>query len=442
VLPYTINFTLKMQWQPTNDVAITIGYTGNRGRHSVIPIPFNEPGIATPSNPIHGETASYGYQVLNTSSVAGSNGDGKIYNPISSEPWDTADGGNVDFRTPYVGYSPNAALFKTVGVSSYDGLETHLDKRLSHNLQVGASYTWSHTLDEQSDIGLFFTGNNPNHLRDSWASADFDRTNVFNADFQASLPNTARKGSLLSYIANDWTLTGLGTVQSGEPYSLYEFNGAVGSLYFGNYPTLMNPILPISTPGNPRAAVTGNKGAFRGAPAPGSTAAYFPAIDPSYVTIPYITPGAKGVPACTGSEPCDYYETDFTTGQRNIFRQSIQKRVDLSLRKVFLAGSHTTLQYEFNVYNVTNTSSFDVPMNSASIGQASVGEENEQYGQVAAPNSQSATVISGVQNQLYTLPNTNGTHGQATQLTNSQLGSVLGTIGSNRLITMGIHITY
>ena len=25
------------------DLAVTIGYTGNRGRHAVIPIPFNEP---------------------------------------------------------------------------------------------------------------------------------------------------------------------------------------------------------------------------------------------------------------------------------------------------------------------------------------------------------------------------------------------------------------
>ena len=47
VLPYTINYTLNVQWQPTNTVAVSIGYTGNRGRHAVIPIPINEPGIAT-----------------------------------------------------------------------------------------------------------------------------------------------------------------------------------------------------------------------------------------------------------------------------------------------------------------------------------------------------------------------------------------------------------
>jgi len=432
-LPYTMNFNFKMQWQPVNDVAITLGYTGNRGRHAVIPVPFNEPTIATASNPVWGQTASYGYQVLNADSVAGSNKDGNFYNPISTEPWDTADGGNVDFRTPYVGYSPNAALFKTAGVSSYDGLESHLEKRLSHNVSAGLSYTWSHALDEQSDIGLFFTGNNPNNLHQSWASADFDRTQVFSANFQASLPDVARKNSLLSYAVNGWNLTGLGTVQSGEPYSLYEFYGAVGSLYFGNYPTLANPVLPIKNGGNPKAAKTGNVGAFR---TPGKD--YIPAIDPSQIDIPYINPGEKGIPACTGAEPCDYYETDFSTGQRNIFRQTAQKRLDLSLRKTFTATDHVKVQYEFNVFNVTNTSSFDVPMNQAEIGQAYVGDENENYGQVAASTNSDVKTI---QKQLYVLPKTSGS-GTSTTVTGSQIGSVLGTIGSNRIVTMGIHITY
>ena len=132
-----------------------IGYTGNRGRHAVIPLPFNQPGIATPTNPIWGETASYGFEVLNQNSLS----DGYDYDPIPGEPWNTEDGGNTDFRSPYVGYSPSATLFKTAGNSAYDALETHLEKRLSHHFQAGASYTWSHTLDEQSDIGLFFTGN-------------------------------------------------------------------------------------------------------------------------------------------------------------------------------------------------------------------------------------------------------------------------------------------
>ncbi len=63
-LPYTLNQMLDIQWQPRNDLSIEIGYVGNFGRHQVIPIPFNQAQIATPSNPIHGQNYTYGYTVL------------------------------------------------------------------------------------------------------------------------------------------------------------------------------------------------------------------------------------------------------------------------------------------------------------------------------------------------------------------------------------------
>ncbi|HME58448.1 MAG TPA: carboxypeptidase regulatory-like domain-containing protein [Terracidiphilus sp.] len=468
VLPYTMNYTLNVQWQPLNDLAITIGYTGNRGRHAVVPVPLNEPGIATPTNPIHGETATYGFQVLNENSFTGFD-----YNSIAGEPWNTADGGNTDFRAPFVGFSPNAALFKTVGNSAYDALETHIEKRLSHNFQAGVSYTWSHALDEQSDIGLFFTGDNPNNLRDSWASSDFDRTHVFSVNFQASAPNMAKAHSLASYFANDWHLTGIGILQSGEPYSLYEFYGAVGSVYFGNYPTLMNPVIGIKNPAHPKTALTGNSGPFRT-----SGGNYIPAIDPTQIAINYVAPGQMGVPISTGSDPSDIYETDFAPGQRNLFRQSMQKRLDISVRKDFHVSERISLQYQLNVFNVTNTTSLDVPMNQGQIRQnsacsasaASAGNNCEpgtyyyvNYGQIVTGNNTTDqnsalarldqipyTTGSGTTLQIPTLtPLGTGTCTTPYNVNSSgcpnnaaNFGSVLGTIGGNRAFTMGMHITF
>jgi hypothetical protein len=39
-LPYVIDFSLGLQFQITKSIAATVGYTGNRGRHGVIPVPF------------------------------------------------------------------------------------------------------------------------------------------------------------------------------------------------------------------------------------------------------------------------------------------------------------------------------------------------------------------------------------------------------------------
>jgi hypothetical protein len=471
VLPYTINYTLNMQWQASSTVAVTLGYAGNRGRHSVIPIPINEPGIATASNPIWGETATYGMEVMNQNNEVGPNYD---YAPISVEPWNTFDAGNTDFRTPYVGFSPNVADFKTVGVSGYDALEAHIEKRLSRHFQLGASYTWSHSLDEQSDIGLFFTGDNPHRLRDSWASSDFDRTHVFTGNFQVEIPDAVRNRNALSYLTNGWHLTGIATLQSGEPWSLYEFYGAVGSLNFGNYPTLMNPVLGIKDPKNPKSALTGNGGKVRD-----PNGNYIPYIDPKQVAISYVAPGTNGVPVSTGDDPSDIYQTAFNVGQRNIFRQAAQKRLDLSFRKSVKITEKVKAQFELNAFNVTNTTSPDIPQDQAQIRQnngcsasaVSQGYNNCStyrsylgYGQVVTSNStvdqQSALTnldqvpVSTGSGKSTTLPLQLGV-GQGTCTASATVagqnycpnnaanfGSVTGTIGGPRSFTMGMHVTF
>ena len=478
VLPYTMNYTLNVQWQPARTVAVMLGYTGNRGRHSVIPIPFNEPGIATATNPIWGETSSYGMEVMNQNNQVDVNYD---YAPIAVEPWNTADAGNTDFRAPYVGYSPNSADFKAVGVSAYDALETHVEKRLSHNFQLGGSYTWSHSLDEQSDIGLFFTGDNPKRLRDSWGSSDFNRTHVFSANFQVDVPNAIKEHNLASYLTNDWHLTGIGTLQSGEPYSLYEFYGAVGSINFGNFPTLMNPILGIKDPKHPNTALTGNKGASRG---PGGS--YIPALNPSQIAIQYLAPGTDGIPVSSAAsgDPQDIYETAFNGGQRNIFHQSPQKRLDFSIRKGFKVTEKVRAQYEFNIFNLTNTTSLDIPQDQAQIRQnngcsataisASGGYQNCNkyrtylgYGQVvtssASTDQQSAlgnldqvpfATGSGKSLQLPLTLSLNPSQGTCTipglTIANTStcpnnaanFGSATGTIGGSRAIVMGFHVMF
>lgn len=457
VLPYTMNFSFNVQWQPRNDLVVTLGYTGNRGRHAVIPIPFNEPKIVTPSSPgmiggksphPSGETYSYGMNVVdfNNPSPFPSNYGDTTYNPIPGEYWNTLDGGNTDLRTPYIGFSPNSAMFETSGNSAYDALETHVEKRMSRHFQVGGSYTYSHTLDEQSDIGLFFTGDDPAHLRDSWASADYDRTNVFTANFLVTLPDFARKQSLLAEVVNGWNMSGVAIVQSGEPYSLYEFYGAVGSIRFGNYPTLMNPVLPVA---NRNAAKTGNSGARR----PGGN--YQPALDPGQIAIQYLKPGVDGIPTET-SGPQDTYETDFVPGQRNIFRQSSQQQLNLSFRKDFKVTERFVLQGQFNIFNIFNTPSFDVPQNQAQIRQdyacasayqSVCSDEDLNYGQIGTTAADQTTNngrgSAGL--SLDRIPTATGS-GSSTIIpytsSNANFGSVTNTIGSNRMVTWGFRLTY
>jgi hypothetical protein len=409
-LPYTGNFAFDIQWQPRNNLAIDLGYVGNRGRHGVIPVPFNQPGIATASNPIHGETFSYGQQATDT------NG-----NPLTTEPDSTFDGGNTDLRTPFLGYSINSVSYRAAGVSAYDALQLHVEQRLSHGLQVGFSYTYSHSLDEQSGLGLFYNGNNALNLRDGYASSDFDRTHITNFIYTYDFPKTAGESTLLGRFTNGWRLSGLTVLQSGQPYSVEDFSGTVGSIFYGpGNDGITNPIIPLAAGFTAKTAKTGHSGAFVDSSGNGL------ALNPAAFGIPLIQPGQQGVPNCgvstAGAPVCDIFETGFTTGQRNIFRQAFQKRADISLIKNTKITERVSARYTFDVYNLTNSSSFDIPGNSIGLGLFNFQVPYD-------PNQSTAT---NLLNQYQPLSQSN----------NQGLGQVTNTIGGPRNIQMSLHIVY
>jgi len=352
-LPYTINDTLDIQWQPRNDLAIEIGYVGNLGRHGVIPLPFNQPGIASPSNIIHPNSKypqqyTYGYTVTDSSG-----------NPISlpnnqGSYLVTYEGGNVDLRVPYIGYSAESETYTAAGVSAYNALQTHIEKRMNHGLQFGFSYTYSHALDEQSGMGLFFNGNNPLNLRSAYGSSDFDRTHAFNLSYVYQVPKFFSVSSVKGKIADGWSVEGSAVLQSGQPYSIIDYTGAVGSIFYSVYDGITNPIVPLKAGCTAKNAVTGATGAFGTA-----------ALNPACFTLPLLNPGDLN-----GAIPAgDTFETNFTNGQRNIFRQSWQRSATISFVKLTQLTERFSVKYTLDIFNLTNTSSFDVPIDDVSQNQ-------------------------------------------------------------------------
>jgi len=386
-LPYTMNYTFDIQWQPRRDLAIDIGYVGNTGRHEVMPIPFNQAGIATPSHPIHGQHYTYGYTVLDQN-----------FNPLTlpdgTQMLATYESGNDDMRVPYIGYSAESESYKAIGVSNYNALQTHVEKRLSHGFQMGFSYTWSHALDEQSAMGLFYNGNNPLDQRSAYASSDFDRTHVMNFNYHYQFPNFVRGNGLGGKIANGWAIQGIAVIESGQPYSVIDYTGAVGSIFYGTTDGIINPVVPLAPGCTAYNAITGASGA-------GAT----PALKASCFTLPLLQPGDLG----GAIPPGDTFETNFTSGQRNIFRQAWQKRADISLVKDLRFTERVALKYSLDVFNVTNTTSFDIPIDNVS--------QNQYYNDFPVEGT-----------QLYNAP-----YG---------LGATNKTIGGPRQIQMALHLTF
>jgi hypothetical protein len=365
-LPYTQNWTLDVQFQASNNWMFEIGYVGNHGNHEVLPIAFNQPQIATPTNPVNGQTYSYG----GTSPLANQNYYGGVPLPLDSEPVYTNEyAGNAPLRVKYVGYDMNSVLYEAEGVSNYNALQAQVHKRLSMGLQLTASYTWSHTLDEQSGLGLFFTGNNPLNPRSGYASADFDQTHVFLVNYSYTTPNLAKDEALGRWV-NGWIIAGQTVAQSGEPYSVYDYSGSVASLYYGTSNYIGNPIVPL-LPG-----VTANQAKLQGTLGvnPGK-----PVLNVADFGPQFVAPGTDGVPPCDATG-CDYFESVYGNTGRNIFRGPFQVRFDMSLAKDFAIKERFHLRFEADAFNIFNHPDFDTPNNDVDFfpnyeGPASVPPE-------------------------------------------------------------------
>jgi hypothetical protein len=379
-LPYTQNWTVDVQYQPNSTWLFDIGYVGNHGTHLVLPTPFNQPEIATPQSPVNGQMYSYG-------GVAGVTLDNE---PISTNEY----AGNAPIRVPYPGYDMNSVLYEADGISNYNALQLQAKKRLSFGLQLTASYTWSHALDDQSALGLFFTGDNPLVPRDNYATSDFDQTHVFLINYIYNTPNLIKENDMLGKVLNGWMIGGQTVAESGQPYSVYDYSGSVGSLYFGTTDEIGNPIVPLKpgvTPG--QAELQGTTGVNAGKPVL-NAADFMPQ---------FVAPGTHGVPPCDASG-CDLYESVYGTTGRNTFRGPFQVRFDMMAAKQFALTERFQLRFELDAFNIFNHADFDTPNNDVTF----------------FPNYQ----------------------GPPTIPPQGSLGYIQHTIGSPRFLQFGLHLTF
>jgi hypothetical protein len=404
-LPYSENWVLDLQWQPRNDLVMTLSYVGNHGVHLTIPVPFNQPGTATPSNPIHGQTSTYGLNVIPSENIF------TLVQGFSS--------GNIDLRVPFIGFDPNSQYSKAAGISNYHALQFHVTKRTSHGLTLSGSYTWSHAMDEESGEQLFYNGNNPLNLRTGYANSDFDRRHVFIVSYQYELPKWNSLHGWASHLINGWGTSGLVAAESGQPYSVIDFSGGAGSIFFGSGNDFVtNPLVPIGGVGS----VPGAKPVLQGTLGvdPGK-----PVLNPLAFGIPLLTPN----PATNGIPIGDNLETGFGAASRNIFVSPFQSRVDIAVFKNFKLTERFRLRFDAQAFNIFNHPSFDTPNNNVEYNPSF--NNPPTYGPGGAnpfppPGTQhNCTVDLG-----YVCP------------PSGSLGVIQHTIGSPRFMQMSLHLTF
>ena len=124
-----------------------------------------------------------------------------------------------------------------IGNGNYNGLQTSLQKRLSHGLTFRSAYTWSHTIDNSdsafsnstTDAGarVFLDPNGNPLLGDNRGNADQDIRQIFAFASMYELPfgRGRQLGSnwspALNHILGGWQWNNIVTLQSGTPIDLY-----------------------------------------------------------------------------------------------------------------------------------------------------------------------------------------------------------------------------
>jgi hypothetical protein len=136
----------------------------------------------------------------------------------------------------FKGPRPNPNLGATTDIfsgisSNYNAFTAQVNHRLSHHVQFGANYTWSHALDYGQNGTTFNDTNDllsPFNIKGEYGNSIFNVPNrmVFNAIVESPWHTSGWK----SYLVNGWQLAPIYQIQNGLPYSLVTSGNAPGGL--------------------------------------------------------------------------------------------------------------------------------------------------------------------------------------------------------------------
>jgi hypothetical protein len=256
---------------------------------------------------------------------------------------------NIASRRPY---NPIGAIFEVASIfnSSYHGLQTTVTQRLSHGLSFQASYTWSKAIDDTTKPTGFFRiasqaarVQNSRDLRAERALSAFDLRHRFVMSYVYELPFLRSSEGVASYLLRGWRLSGIVTLQSGFPFTVFDTSDPSLDSVLGDRPDLLRDPNLSSRQRTPQRWF--DTTAFRRLTVPG-----------------YGGAGRNIV---------------FTDGVVNF---------DLGLAKQFKLGEEKQLEFRWEAFNLFNHPNFGLPvndLNSPTFGQVLSTQSPERQMQFA-----------------------------------------------------------
>ena len=200
----TQEYNLDLEYDLGRGFLFDLAYVGTQSMHRPGQFEFDQALLANPQHPVNGETS----------------------NSIN----------NVSARMPIQGVSQGSLRTDSVFVGNYNALQAGVTRRMAHNFELQASYTWAKNLDEvNGEVGtdvfeLQLPTNNQHDLRhSSYGPAGTDRDQRAVVNFVWSTPQLAGAPILARRVLHGWQFSGIAVFQSGIPLSVFDTNA--GSVY-------------------------------------------------------------------------------------------------------------------------------------------------------------------------------------------------------------------
>jgi hypothetical protein len=281
--------------------------------------------------------------------------------------------------------NPNLGAFfvDNTGTSSYNALQVQFNRRLSHGLQVLASYTWAHSIDDGSAgsaqifSNIVIPGSNPGENR---GPSDFDIRHTFSAGVTYDIP-APRTTRFAEAILRGWSLESIVQARSAPPVDVFSFG------FFNS--GIEAPSRPDIVPGQPLYLFGANCATVEqsiGNLAPGQGCPGGKAFNPNSFQNPPTDP-VTGNPARQGNVP------------RNFLRGFGAAEWDFAVHRDFPIHESAKLQFRAEMFNVLNHPNFGQP--SPFFGSTGFGLSNKMLGQFLNGGTMGQAVNNGALSPLY-----------------------------------------
>jgi len=328
----THEYNLNVQYAFAQDYLLQVGYVGTRSVHRPGQLEFNQSLLASPQNPVNGET---------TNSIT-----------------------NVAARQFFQGVPQGSLFTRSIFIGNYNSLQTSITKRLAHGFQLQGSYVWSKNLDEVNGEGgtdtfeLQLPTNDQRNLRkSSYGLSGDDRSQRMVVNFTWTAPKFASAPPVARHLLTNWELSGIGVIQSGAALSI--FDGNAGSVY-GNF--------------NNRAQSTGASASTHGS-------LFSRVVDSGrYLDAKAFT---RAPEAPFGTSLADQ---DFGLSPVGMVRGPGQHNLDMSIERIFPVKERVNLRFRAEFFNLTNTPQFANPNTSVGYGDPTLPNPtaNSSFGQITS----------------------------------------------------------